>query len=119
MMIVIKLCYLLSLAALVKANSVERCPACPACDIGQRSDDLQWSPVPNMALCMYGYDPFQMDRFTEGKPDPGVKKRWMSLFFSTAFWIGFRRQLFTFSTFLLPPLSSTCDHPDGVSDTLS
>ena len=70
MMIVIKLCFLLSLVALVKGNSVERCPACPRCDI-----DLEWSPVPNMALCMYGYDPFEMDRFTKGKPDPGVKKR--------------------------------------------
>ena len=61
--------------ALVSGNSVEKCPACPACDMGDRSDDLQWSPVPNMALCMYGYDPFQMERFTEGKPDPGMKKQ--------------------------------------------
>ena len=75
MMIVIKLCFLLGLKVPVRGNSVERCPACPNCDIGDRSQDLQWSPVPNMALCMYGYDPFQMDRFTEGKPDPGVKKR--------------------------------------------
>jgi len=59
---------------LVRGNSVERCPACPICDIGD-ADDLQWSPVPNMNLCMYGYDPFEMDRFTKGKPDPGVRKR--------------------------------------------
>merc|ERR1712137_1414628 len=32
------------------------------------------SPI-SMAHCMYGYDPFEMDRFTKGKPDPGVKKR--------------------------------------------
>ena len=72
---IIKLNYLLSLVAVVCGNSVERCPTCPACDMGDRSDDLRWSPVPNMALCMYGYDPFEMDRFTKGKPDPGVKKR--------------------------------------------
>ena len=72
---IIKLNYLLSLVAVVCGNSVERCPTCPACDMGDRSDDLQWSPVPNMALCMYSYDPFEMDRFTKGKPDPGVKKR--------------------------------------------
>ena len=28
-----------------------------------------------MALCMYGYNPFEMDQLTKGKPDPGVRSR--------------------------------------------
>ena len=75
MLIMTKVIYLLSIVAHVMGNSVGRWSTCPSCDIGDRSQDLQWSPVPNMALCMYGYDPFEMDRFTEGKPDPGVKKK--------------------------------------------
>ena len=52
-----------------------RCPACPPCDIEERSNAYQWTPVPNMGLCMYGYDPFEMDPLVPGQPDPGIKKQ--------------------------------------------
>ena len=42
---------------------------------GLPNDYLLWTPYSNIALSMYGYDPFEMDRFTKGKTDPGVKKR--------------------------------------------
>ena len=59
-----------------------RCPACPPCDIEKRSEGFQWTPVPNMGLCMYGYDPFEMDPLLPGQPDPGIKKR----IFEPTFW---------------------------------
>ena len=55
-----KSCCLLSFVTLVSGNSI----------IGDER-----TPVPNMRSCMDGYDPFEMDRFTKGKPDPGRKKR--------------------------------------------
>ena len=45
------------------------------CDIEKRSEGFQWTPVPNMRLCMYGYDPFEMDPLLPGQPDPGIKKQ--------------------------------------------
>ena len=60
MRIMTKVIYLLSIVAHVMGNSVGRWSTCPSCDIGNRSQDLQWVPVPNMGLCMYGYDPFEM-----------------------------------------------------------
>ena len=70
-MINMKVYYLLCLAALMIENTVGRSTE------GKSSNYLhwQWNPVPNMALCLYGYDPFEMDRFTKGKTDPGTKKR--------------------------------------------
>ena len=39
-------------------------------------EDMQWrNEVPNLSQCMYGYNPFEMDRFTRAKPDPGIRSR--------------------------------------------
>ena len=67
-MINIKVYCLLSLAVLGMGNSVGKW-------IEGIPNDHLWTPLSNMALCMYGYDPFEMDRFTKGKTDTGVKKR--------------------------------------------
>ena len=46
-----------------------------SCDLQKRSESFQWTPVPNMVFCMYGYDPFLMDPLIPGQPDPGIKKQ--------------------------------------------
>ena len=61
----IKVYCILSLATLGMGHSVGK---------GLPNDHLL-TPLSNMALCMHGYDPLDMDRYTKGKPDPGVKKR--------------------------------------------
>ena len=67
-MIKIKVYCFLSLATLGMGTSVGKW-------MEGLPNDYLWTPLSNMALCMYGYDPFEMDRFTKGKSDTGVKKR--------------------------------------------
>ena len=43
---------------------------CPTCSVKDRSIGFQWTPIPNLQMCMNGYDPFLMEPLT-GKPDPG------------------------------------------------
>jgi len=47
---------------------------CPTCSVKDRSMGFQWTPVPNMQMCMNGYDPFLMEPLT-GKPDPGLREQ--------------------------------------------
>jgi len=32
-----------------------------------------WTPIPNMAAALKGYNPFIADRFVSGRPDPGIR----------------------------------------------
>ena len=78
------LCFIFAFQAVFGLENNYRCPACLPCDsnLERRNDAFQWTPIPNMALCMYGYDPFDMDTLMANDPDPGIK----SQIFEPTFW---------------------------------